>query len=103
MAIHERQLYQNLSEDEVSSRLSGEGYAPHRVSEPAGATYDNHKNSYDLILAFVEGSADVKISGQVYPCKAGDRLNIPGDQPHSAVVGSDGVTYLMVQVSRHGD
>lgn len=103
MAIHEPQVYKNLNEEEVSAKLSGEGYQPNRVIEPPDARYDNHLNSYDLILAFVAGSADVKVADTVYACIAGDRLNIPGDQPHSATIGREGVTYLMVQVPANAD
>lgn len=103
MGIYESQAYGNLSEDEIFGKLSCEGCAPHRVVEGPGAVYDNHRNSYDLVLAFLRGSAEVRVGQQVYHCVAGDKLNIPGDLPHSAVIGTQGVVYLMTQVVNCAD
>ncbi len=37
---------------------------------------------------------EVRVSGEVYHCSAGDRLIIPGDVEHSAVVGLDGCGFF---------
>ena len=98
MAIHERQYYRTLSEDQIRSALTSEGHAPTRVADGPGTVYSSHRNSCDLILAFLQGSADIQIGDKQYPCIAGDRLNIPGARPHSGVVGEHGVVYLMTQM-----
>lgn len=59
--------------------------------------------SYDLVLAFLRGSAEIRIGDQVYHCVPGDKLNIPGVMPHSGVVGTEGVVYLMTQVVNCAD
>lgn len=103
MGIYERQAYINLSEDQIFSRLTSEGHTPRRVVEAPGALYDSHTNPCDLVLAFLRGSAEIRVGNQVYHCVAGDKLNIPGSLPHSAVVGTQGVVYLMTQVENCSD
>lgn len=103
MGIYERQAYINLSEDEIYGKLTTEGHTPRRVNEAPGAIYDSHTNRCDLVLAFLRGSADIRVGKYVYHCVAGDKLNIPGSLPHSAVVGTTGVVYLMTQVEYCAD
>ena len=103
MAIHEQQTYNDLNENEILSLVSCEGYTPRRVIEPPGAIYSTHKNSYDLVLAFLHGSAEIRVGEKLYHCVAGDKLNIPGSLPHSAVVGNRGVVYLLTQVVSAAD
>ncbi|MEO8395410.1 MAG: hypothetical protein ABI700_20620 [Chloroflexota bacterium] len=103
MAIYEQQAYRSLNEYEILSKISCEGCTPHRVIEAPGAVYGTHKNSYDLILAFLRGSAEIRVGEKVYQCVAGDKLNIPGRLPHSAVVGKKGVVYLLTQVVSAAD
>ena len=74
MAIHERQYYRSLSEDQIFGQLTSEGHAPTRVADSPGTVYSNHRHSCDLILAFLQGSADIQIGDKHYPCIAGDRL-----------------------------
>lgn len=103
MGIYENQKYGGLSEDEIFARLTCEGHRPIRVIEQPGAIYDSHLNTYDLVLAFLRGSAEIRVGEQVYHCIPGDKLNIPGSLPHSAVVGTQGVVYLMTQVVNCAD
>ncbi len=103
MGIHQPQIYAGMDEMQICERLSREGYNARRVAEPAGAIYENHKNSFDIVLAFVSGSADVTVGKEVYQCAGGDRLNIPGGSAHSAKVGKDGVVYYMTEQALHSD
>lgn len=103
MGIYERQKYSGLSEDEIFARLTCEGHRPTRVVDPPGAIYDSHLNTYDLVLAFLRGSAEIRVGEQVYHCIPGDKLNIPGSLPHSGIVGTQGVVYLMTQVVNCAD
>ncbi len=103
MGIYESQTYARLNEDEIFAQLACEGYAPRRVNEVPGSVYDCHRNDCDLVLAFLRGSAEVRVGDHVYHCVAGDKLNIPGVLPHSAVVGTEGVVYLMTQLENCAD
>lgn len=103
MGIHQPQIYAGMDETQICERLGREGYNARRVVEPPGTVYENHKNAFDIVLAFVSGSADVTVGKNVYRCVGGDRLNIPGDQPHSAKIGADGVVYYMTEQALHTD
>jgi hypothetical protein len=103
MAIHEKQYYRDLSADQIYLKLTCEGHTPRRVVEAPNAIYDSHRNPFDLVLAFLAGSAQITIGDRVYFCTPGDRLNIPGSTPHSGVVGAEGVIYLMTQMVNCAD
>ncbi len=89
--------YYGKDEHEIAVELSREGLAPKRVVEAPGSRYDWHKNAFDILMAFLEGSAEIRIGEDVYRCKPGDRLVISGGIEHSAVVGDEGCVYLMTQ------
>jgi len=95
MSIHQMNFYSELSEAEIRDRMSREGFSPRRVAELPGAIYEPHKNPTDMLLVFIAGSADVTIGDKTYHCRAGDRLEIPGHIKHSALIGEQGVVYLM--------
>lgn len=89
--------YYGKSEHEIAVELGREGLAPRRVVEAPGSRYDAHKNSYDILLAFLSGTAHIRIGKREYVCRKGDRLIISGGIEHSAVVGVDGCIYLMTE------
>jgi quercetin dioxygenase-like cupin family protein len=98
MAWHKPAFYHGTDESDICEALAREGYRPQRIEEPPGAIYDSHKNLTDLVLAYIQGSAEVRIGDRTYECKAGDRLMIPRNIEHSAKIGSEGVVYLMTEI-----
>jgi quercetin dioxygenase-like cupin family protein len=103
MACYKPGFYLGVDESDICEALTREGYRPRRIEEPPGAIYDRHQHLTDLLLAYVRGSADVRIGDRVYACRAGDRLVIPGNIEHSAKIGPDGVVYLMTEIEALGD
>lgn len=101
--MYQAGYYNNLSEDQIAARLSGEGIKPKRVVELPFSRFDSHRNTYDIVLAFLEGSAEIQVGENTYLCGAGDRLLITGAVPHSASVGPYGCTYLMTQMPFQSD
>ncbi|MBK8033926.1 MAG: hypothetical protein J0M07_10480 [Anaerolineae bacterium] len=97
MAIHEPKVYVGLTEDQICEHVSRHGHNAHKVVELPHATYENHRNSQDLVLGFASGSAKITIGKDVFNVAAGDRLNIPGNRPHSGVVGAEGIVYFVTQ------
>jgi quercetin dioxygenase-like cupin family protein len=89
--------YLGRSEHEIAVDLGREGLAPKRIVEQPGSRYDRHKNAFDILMAFVSGSANIRIGERNYVCRAGDRLIISGGIEHSAVVGDNGCVYFMTQ------
>jgi quercetin dioxygenase-like cupin family protein len=95
--------YSGKSESEIASELCSEGTQPRRVVELPGNRYDSHTNPQDILLAFLEGSAEITIGGRVFSCQAGDRLLINGHVEHSGVVGYEGCEYLMTMMPTLAD
>ena len=89
--------YLGRSENEIAVDLGREGLTPKRIIEQPGSRYDSHKNAYDILMAFVQGSAEIRIGQRTYKCHAGDRLIIRGGVEHSATVGTSGCIYFMTQ------
>ena len=103
MACYKPGFYYGVDESAICEALTREGYRPQRIEEPPNAVYETHKNLCDLVLAYVRGSAKVRLGDRVYDCRPGDRLMIPGDIEHSAQIGPDGVVYLMTEIECLGD
>jgi len=89
-----KNFYANLSEDEIEAKIREEGFEPKRFHNASGDIYEPHKHSETAFLAFLEGSMKVKVGDQTYLCQKGDKLIIPGNTVHSAVVGKDGCTFF---------
>ena len=98
MGIHEPKVYAGLDEMAIYERVSRHGHTAQRVVEEPGVLREVNKSDCDLVLAFVAGSADVRIGAEVFHVVSGDKLNIPGGRPHSTLVGEYGVLYYVTQV-----
>lgn len=95
--------YLGRSEQEIAVDLGREGLTPLRIVEQPGSRYDRHKNSFDILMAFVDGSADIRIGERTYTCRPGDRLMLSGGVAHSALVGEKGCVYYMTQCPTRAD
>ncbi len=42
-----------------------------------------HTAPFDALVHVLEGEVEIKISGQLYPLKAGDAIIMPGNEPHA--------------------
>lgn len=67
------------------------------------AYYDDHyvggyvknTNTGKVVLYITEGSIDFTIAGVIHHLKTGDRMDVPPQTPHSAVVGDEGVQFVV--------
>ena len=91
-----------MASDETSLReqLMREGLRPIRWSNGPDAVYGEHRHPYGKVLLVASGSITLRISGgaRVVTLKRGDRLDLPPQTPHSAVVGAEGVVCLEAHV-----
>lgn len=92
--MYESAHYKGLSPAEIRQRVIVEGFDPLQIHDRPGHIYPPHQHAETKLLAFLSGGMEVHVGGQTYHCHAGDRLLIPGNVMHSAVVGSDGCVYL---------
>lgn len=76
--------------------LEKEGFATiYEESEVAGATHGTHTHAYDVALFVTEGVLEITLNGEKKELKAGDRINIPQNTPHSAMPGPNGCQYVV--------
>jgi len=78
-------------------RLCAEqGLHPYLWSNGPHDTYSAHSHSYDKVIYVVRGSITFGLPelGQQLTLKAGDRLDLPANAMHNAVVGPQGVACL---------
>jgi quercetin dioxygenase-like cupin family protein len=74
-----------------------EGLRPQAWSNGPGDSYEAHSHSYHKVLYCTRGSIRFDSQGTVFELSAGDRIDIPPQTPHSAVVGPQGVACLEAQ------
>lgn len=91
------------------STLKSEGLHPTVMSEMPGAKYDTHNHAQAEIRWLVKGTMTLgvkltELEGKPVPegmewleleLEAGDRVDLPAETDHWALVGPQGVTYLV--------
>lgn len=85
---------QTPTEAKIRRILSSEGLAPYRWSNGPGDRYGAHTHPYDKVIYVVQGSITFGLSGENVTLADGDRLELPRDTHHEAVVGPEGVVCL---------
>ncbi len=96
-------------------QLTQEGLQPEQWSNAPGAVYRVHEHPYQKVLYVVDGSITVilarsglgharragKSTERQIVMRPGDRLELPAQTPHRAVVGPNGVVCLEAHRSPH--
>jgi len=77
--------------------IKREGFNPLRFSNAPGFVYHSHRHQETKLLVFLEGSMEVKVEEETYQCGSGDKLIIPGNMEHSAIVGSEGCVFFWAE------
>ncbi|HEY3081279.1 MAG TPA: cupin [Chloroflexota bacterium] len=90
--------------DERAARalLSSENLAPYAWGNPPNDSYAVHRHPYHKVLVCLSGSIvfDLPELGRSVELSPGDRLDLPPDLLHSALVGPDGVVCLEAHRTR---
>lgn len=81
-------------EDFIAHHIEKESFHPIKFTDEPGYIYPTHAHPETKVLAFLAGSMQVTVEGTVYSCEAGDKLIIPGNKKHAAVVGPNGCTFF---------
>jgi mannose-6-phosphate isomerase-like protein (cupin superfamily) len=77
--------------EELDALLRNDGLSPRWWSNGAGDTYAPHSHSYHKVLYCSRGSITFVVDGKPLTLAPGDRLDIPQNTAHSAIVGPEGV------------
>ncbi|MCG8351427.1 MAG: hypothetical protein MI924_26965 [Chloroflexales bacterium] len=83
-------------EAQIRRMLADEGLRPYSWSNGPGDVYAAHTHSYHKVIYVVSGSITFGLPerGENVQLAAGDRLDLPADIVHDAVVGPHGVVCL---------
>lgn len=84
------------TEAAIQERFHAEGLSPYRWSNGAGEVYAAHSHPYHKVIYVIRDSitCQLPLSEQRLVLAAGDRLDLPPDTAHDAVVGPEGVVCL---------
>ena len=88
------------TESRLKQLCADEGLNPYQWSNGPNDVYSAHKHSYDKVIHVVRGSITFGLpeEGQKLLLKAGDRLDLPANTVHDALVGPQGVVCLEAHV-----
>ena len=78
----------------IQSEVIKEGFDPIKIFNTAGYIYSPHSHPETKLLAILSGSMEVEAGGKKYYLEKGDKLIIPGNITHRAVVGKDGCSFF---------
>lgn len=81
--------------EELKALLAREGLECELYSDDARTKYGRHKHSFDDFVVIVSGKMKIMTDTHEWILNPGDRLDIPANTAHAAVVLSrNGVEYL---------
>jgi quercetin dioxygenase-like cupin family protein len=89
-----KDYYTKLDIEFISREVKKEGFNPISISNHSGFVYAKHKHPETKLLVFLEGNMTVMVEGKTFLCQPGDKLIIPGNTFHEAIVGEKGCTFL---------
>lgn len=92
--MFELQKYSGMTHEEIEKAIQKAGFDPLLISNGPGFVYSSHHHPQTKLLAFVKGEMEVEVNGEQFYCRSGDQIIIPGNTPHSAVVGPHGCTFF---------
>lgn len=78
----------------VVRALESEGLTVTEWVDDANATYAPHRHPHREVRVVLEGAMTISCGGEDFELRAGDRLDLEGDEEHSARVHDSGVRYL---------
>lgn len=85
-----------MKTDSVKEELEKEGFKHiYDWIDPPNETYDEHSHKDKVKLVIVSGSITFNLDGVERELKDGDKLLIPPNTKHSAVVGPKGCIYVV--------
>ena len=86
--------YQELNLSQIEAMVRSEGFDPLLITDPPRAVYPPHSHPGTKLLAFLRGAMAVTVDGKRIDCLSGDRLVIPGNTLHSALIGPEGCEFF---------
>lgn len=85
--------YLNKSNQFIEKDIKKAGFDPILIHDSSGFVYAPHSHPEIKLLAILEGEMKVKVANQKFQCTPGDKLIIPPNTVHSAIVGPLGCKF----------
>jgi quercetin dioxygenase-like cupin family protein len=92
--MYQPQFYKKPDKDIVAAEIRREGFDPILIQDPPGYIYTPHRHPETKLLAFLLGEMTVHVGANAFTCGPGDKICIPGNVEHSALVGSEGCVFF---------
>ena len=88
------------TESTLMRLCADEGLSPSPWSDGPHAVYSSHTHAFDKVIYVLRGSITFGLPelGKQLTLKAGDRLDLPANTVHNALVGPQGVTCLEAHI-----
>ena len=74
--------------------MKKEGFSPKLITDSPNFIYKTHEHPETKLIVCLQGSMKVNVQGKEYNFEPGDKLKIPGNTPHSGIVGGKGCIYF---------
>lgn len=87
-------VYKQIDKKVIKQDALQQGFQVSLINDKAGFVYKPHTHPETKYLVFLSGSMDVTVNNQVFKCSQGDKLIVPGNTKHSAIVGQDGCSFF---------
>jgi len=92
--IYKKGFFQEKnSREEIIKAIKEEGFNPILISDKPNFIYEIHQHPEAKLIVCLKGSMQVKVQGEEFTFQPGDKLLIPGNTLHSAVVGKNGCVF----------
>jgi quercetin dioxygenase-like cupin family protein len=87
-------FFAHADKESVKAEIRKEGFDPILIHDPPGHAYPTHRHPEIELLAFLLGNMTVKVRDNTFACSPGDKIVIPGNVEHAAVVGPEGCVFF---------
>lgn len=93
-SMYQQGFYKTIDRKKIAEDARREGFNPILIINKAGFIYSKHKHPETKLLIFLEGGMCVTVDGKHFQCGPGDKMIVPGNTEHSAIVDPDGCTFF---------
>lgn len=92
--MFKKAIFKDTSREKIKQTMEKEGFTPHIITNNPNYIYEPHKHPETKYLVCLEGAMAITVKGNVHKFEPGDKLIIPGNTMHSALVGKNGCVFF---------
>ena len=89
--------FAKTTQTKIKEEMQKDGFNPKVITDSPHYIYEEHEHAETKYLVCLEGSMKVTFGGKTYDFEPGDKLIIPGNTKHSAIVGKKGCVFLWAE------